>query len=50
MRLPAWMSPGALAVIHAELADDKFSFTLQLVHPRLGMLIRQMAIFREVEP
>jgi Domain of unknown function (DUF4166) len=47
--LPAWMTPGALSVTHAEVADGKFSFTLQVVHPRLGLLIRQMAIFHEVE-
>jgi hypothetical protein len=48
--LPRWLTPGALYVTHAELPDGKFSFTLQVIHPRLGLLIRQMAIFREVEP
>ena len=47
-RLPAWLSPGTLYVTHAELPDGKFSFTLQIFHPRLGLLIRQMAMFREV--
>jgi hypothetical protein len=46
--LPRWLTPGALYVTHAELPDGKFSFTLQVIHPRLGLLIRQMAIFREV--
>jgi hypothetical protein len=46
--LPRWLSPGAILVTHAELADGKFSFTLQVIHPRLGLLIRQMVIFREV--
>ena len=49
LTLPAWLTPGALSVTHAEVSDGKFSFTLELVHPRLGMLIRQMAIFREIE-
>jgi Domain of unknown function (DUF4166) len=49
-RLPAWLSPGTLYVTHAELPDGKFSFTLQIFHPRLGLLIRQMAMFREIEP
>ncbi len=40
--------PGAMYVTHAELPDGSFSFTLQLIHPRLGLLIRQMAMFREV--
>jgi Domain of unknown function (DUF4166) len=48
--LPHWMTPGALSVLHAELGDGRFSFTLQLVHPRFGLLIRQMAAFREVRP
>ena len=45
--LPRWMTPGMLSVIHAELGDGRFSFTLQLVHPRFGLLMRQMAAFRE---
>jgi hypothetical protein len=35
---------------HAEVADGRFSFTLQIFHPRLGLLVRQMALFREIEP
>ena len=50
MAIPAWLTPGTLTVTHAEVADGKFSFTLQVAHPRLGLLIRQMAMFREVEP
>jgi uncharacterized protein DUF4166 len=46
--LPRWLTPGAIFVTHAELPDGKFSFTLQVIHPHLGLLIRQMAIFREV--
>ncbi len=48
LRLPTWLTPGATVVTHAELPDGRFSFTLQLIHPRLGLLIRQMAMFREV--
>ena len=46
--LPKWLTPGAIYVTHAELPDGKFSFTLQVIHPRFGLLVRQMAIFREV--
>jgi hypothetical protein len=46
--LPDWLTPGTLYVTHAELPDGKFSFTLQIFHSRLGLLIRQMAVFREV--
>jgi Domain of unknown function (DUF4166) len=45
--LPAWMTPGSLSATHAECADDRFSFTLDVVHPRFGLLIRQMALFKE---
>jgi len=48
--LPVWLCPGTLYVTHAELPDGKFSFTLQIFHPRLGLLIRQMAVFREIAP
>ena len=48
LMLPKWLSPGAVLVTHAELPDGRFSFTLQLIHPRFGVLIRQMAMFREV--
>jgi hypothetical protein len=45
--LPSWLTPGALTVTHAECADGRFSFTLDVVHARFGLLIRQMALFRE---
>jgi hypothetical protein len=47
--LPAWMTPGALAVTHTELGNGKFGFTLGLDHPWFGALIYQSAIFRETE-
>jgi hypothetical protein len=45
--LPAWATPGALSVTHAEIGDGRFLFSLEIVHPRLGLLIRQSAAFRE---
>jgi hypothetical protein len=48
--LPEVLTPGALTVSRAELGDGRFGFTLDVVHPRLGSLIRQHAVFREVEP
>jgi hypothetical protein len=48
--LPAWLTPGTLYVTHAEVPDGKFSFTLQIFHPRFGLLMRQMAMFREIAP
>jgi len=47
---PAWLGPGTLTVTHGELGDGAFSFTLDLVHPRAGGLIRQTATFREAGP
>jgi uncharacterized protein DUF4166 len=45
--LPTWATPGALTVKHSEEADDRFIFSLEVVHPRLGMLIRQVAVFTD---
>jgi hypothetical protein len=50
LRLPRWASPGALSVTHAELGDGRFLFRLDIVHPRLGRLIRQTAAFEEAQP
>lgn len=47
LRLPGWASPGAPSVSHAELGDGRFLFTLELTHPRLGLLVRQSAAFQE---
>jgi Domain of unknown function (DUF4166) len=48
--LPAWATPGALTVKHIEEMDGRFIFTLSIVHPRLGVLIRQSALFQEATP
>jgi hypothetical protein len=48
LNLPTWLTPGSLLVTHAELPDGKFSFALQIIHPRFGLLLRQLAMFREV--
>jgi Domain of unknown function (DUF4166) len=45
--LPAWLCPGALTVTHAEINPARFSFTLDIVHPWLGLLIHQRAEFEE---
>ncbi len=50
LALPAWLTPGALTVTHAEEADDAFSFLLEIAHPLFGLVIRQLAHFREVAP
>ena len=50
LRLPAWLTPGAIAVSHADLGCDRFLFTLEVNHPWLGLLIRQAAAFWEARP
>src|ERR1700710_577309 len=48
--LPAFLTPGALTVTHSDLGGGQFQFTLEIVHPRFGMLVRQSAIFKEATP
>jgi hypothetical protein len=48
--LPAWATPGALTVKHCEEAGEGFVFSLEIVHPSLGLMIRQVASFREATP
>jgi hypothetical protein len=50
LALPAFLTPGALTVSHTDLGSDEFRFTLEIVHPRFGMLIHQSAVFREATP
>jgi hypothetical protein len=45
--LPRWLTPGDLTVTHRDLGEGCFRFTLDVIHPRLGRLIRQSAVFRE---
>ena len=45
--LPEWLTPGDLTVTHADLGGGTFRFTLEIVHPRFGMLVRQSAVFKE---
>ena len=45
--LPEWLTPGDLTVSHSDLGGGAFRFTLEIVHPRFGMLLRQSAVFRE---
>jgi Domain of unknown function (DUF4166) len=47
LRLPAFLTPGVLTVSHTDLGRGEFLFTLDIVHPRFGMLIRQAAVFKE---
>jgi hypothetical protein len=48
LRLPKWLSPGALTVTHRAIDDEQFEFVLHVAHPVFGTLIHQCAVFREV--
>jgi Domain of unknown function (DUF4166) len=45
--LPEWLTPGDRTVTHRDLGYGAFRFTLEIIHPRFGTLIRQSAVFRE---
>lgn len=45
--LPEWLTPGEITVTHRDLGEGAFRFTLGVIHPRFGTLIRQSAVFRE---
>jgi len=47
LALPDWLTPGDITVTHSDLGGGTFRFTLDIVHPRFGRLIRQSAVFRE---
>jgi hypothetical protein len=47
LTLPRWATPGTLTVRHVEAEGERFVFAMEIVHPWLGMLVRQSAIFRE---
>ena len=49
LQLPGWLTPGSLEVGHHDLGDGRFAFTLDIVHPWLGSLIHQRAIFQEAQ-
>ena len=50
LRLPGWLTPGALTVGHDEIGEGRFQFTLNVEHPLFGVLIHQTAVFRETKP
>ena len=47
LRLPRFLSPGALIVSHIDCNHGWFAFRLVLRHPLLGELIAQTALFSE---
>jgi Domain of unknown function (DUF4166) len=49
MRIPRWLSPGRLLIRHIDCNHGWFAFQLVLTHRLLGELIRQTAMFQEVQ-
>ena len=47
LRIPEWLTPGRIAVIHREERAGRFSFTLLVEHAWFGETIRQVAFFRD---
>jgi hypothetical protein len=47
LSLPPWLTLGDLTVTHSDLGSGAFRFTLEIIHPRFGRLLRQSAMFRE---
>jgi len=45
--VPRLLEPGAMEIVHRDEGDGAFLFTLLLRHRRLGVLIRQVARFRD---
>jgi hypothetical protein len=49
LRLPTWLRPGALTITHRDLGKDRFLFTLSLKSRVFGELVRQDALFHDME-
>lgn len=47
LRLPRWLSPGDLTVTHRAVDAENFEFILHVEHPVFGILVHQLAIFRD---
>jgi hypothetical protein len=47
LRIPGWLTPGCMEVRHREEGEGRFSFTLTVVHPWFGRIIRQAVWFRD---
>lgn len=50
LRLPKWLTLGALTVQHIDIGNGMFLFWLDIEHPRFGKLLEQSVIFRDAAP
>lgn len=46
--LPRWLAPGSMTIVHRQEADGRFSFGLRLEHALFGVLLDQVAYFKDV--
>lgn len=49
LRLPRWLTPGALRIDHIDHGNGAFAFVLDLAHPVLGELIHQHGEFHDMD-
>ncbi|MEL7485649.1 MAG: DUF4166 domain-containing protein [Pseudomonadota bacterium] len=49
LRVPRWMRPGDMRIVHRDRGDGGFAFELTLRHPLLGVLVEQTTIFHDME-
>jgi uncharacterized protein DUF4166 len=47
LRIPDWLTPGRIEVVHREERAGRFSFTLTVTHPWFGETIHQVGFFRD---
>lgn len=47
--IPALLTPGKTIVTQRALSDGKFEFSLDVMHPLLGQVYRQVGVFEEMD-
>jgi Domain of unknown function (DUF4166) len=50
LRIPGWLSPGALTVTHRAMGETQFAFILEVTHPVFGKMLHQHAVFEDQIP
>ena len=45
LRLPDWLTPGVLHVVHSDEGQGRFRFRISVVHPLLGETFFQDGVF-----
>lgn len=50
LRAPSWLNPGALTILHRDLGQGRFLFSLELRSRYFGVLVSQDAVFTDCTP